>query len=189
MSHAPGPGNHARIMAFEETSVNETTTFSAGESDGGGEGPVPHYMIEVGGSTYAIPQIGVAALSWVQRPQEPTYLPTLPAWCLGLVNHRSVPVLLIDLGMLLGIAPTTASGPADAARHVFIERASETLGFLVDRTRRFRTLPTMPMPPDGDFIAGVQRTGEITLRVLNIESIWRKVLRELGAPDSQEAVA
>jgi chemotaxis signal transduction protein len=169
--------------------VNETHTTIANVPGAGADDLLPHYLIELGSGTYALPQSGDTVLAWVQRPQSPTYLPTLPPWCLGLVNQRNVPVLLIDLRMLLGIASPGNAEASESARHVFVERGGETLGFLVDRTRRFRMLPAMPLPMDGEFIAGVRGAGEHTVGVLNIESIWRAVLRELGAPDHDAAVA
>jgi chemotaxis signal transduction protein len=169
--------------------MNEANTTIADQSAGGAEDMVPHYLIDLGAGTYALPQAGDTVLAWVQRPQDPTYLPTLPPWCVGLVSQRNVPVLLIDLRTLLGIAAGEEHVAADAARHVFIERAGETLGFLVDRTRRFRMLPPIVLPLDGEFIAGVQRVGDLSIGILNIESIWRHVLRELGAQQTQQAVA
>ncbi len=149
----------------------------------------PHYLIELAGDLYAIPQPNRIKLSWVQRPQEPTYLPTLPAWCLGLVNERNTPVLLIDPRALLGLPVLDRQGPGDHARHVFMECDGDVVGLLVDRTHRFRLLQPLPTMGDEEFVVGAVRSGERTVRTLNIEAIWRFVLRELGASGANEAVA
>ncbi len=148
---------------------------------------VSHYLVELAGDLYAIPQSSATALSWVQRPQAPTYLPTLPSWCLGLVNERNTPVLLVDLRAVLGLPAADLSRQGDGARHVFMARDGDTIGFLVDRTHRFRLLQRSPTTADGALIAGVARTDEHTVRTLNIEAVWRSVLRGLGALDGQEA--
>jgi len=150
----------------------------------------PHYVIELAGDLYAIPQSGEIALSWVQRPQDPTYLPTLPSWCLGLVNERNTPVLLVDLRAVLGLSPADDGATresAESVRHVFVTCNGDTIGLLVDRTHRFRLLQRTPPTTDGEFIAGAARSGEHTVRTLNIEAIWRFILRALGAPDTDAA--
>jgi chemotaxis signal transduction protein len=169
--------------------VNEVETIGGPALAASAENLTPHYLVELGEGMYALPQASATVLAWVQRPQEPSYLPTLPSWCVGLVSQRNVPVLLIDLRALLGIAPRGERDEADAVRHVFVERAGETLGFLVDRTRRFRMLPAITLPPNGEFIAAVQRMDDVSIGILNIESIWRHVLRELGDSGFDSAVA
>jgi len=169
--------------------MNEiSNTDQNGVESGTGE-LISHYVIELAGELYALPQSNDTSLSWVQRPQEPTYLPTLPAWCLGLVNERNTPVLLVDLRGILGLPPRETPDLGDQARHVFVERAGDTIGLLVDRTRRFRLLPLQPMSPNGDFIACTVRAEEGVVRILNLEAIWRFTLQELGAPLAHQAVA
>jgi len=147
------------------------------------------YLIDLADEIYALPRSSETALSWVQRPQEPTYLPTLPRWCLGLVNVRNIPVLLIDLRMVLGLPARERDDLGDQARHVFVEHAGDTLGLLVERTRRFHSLPVQHMPSDGDFIAATVRADGKTVRVLNLEAIWKYILQALGAPSNHETAA
>jgi chemotaxis signal transduction protein len=147
------------------------------------------YIVELAGDLYALPPSEEIALSWVQRPQEPTYLPTLPPWCLGLVNERNTPVLLVDLGALLGLPAREAHELGDHARHVFVARADETIGFLVERTHRFRVLPVPALASDGALVAGALRSGDETIRLLNLEAIWRAILSALGTPREGEAAA
>ena len=147
------------------------------------------YIVELAGDLYALPPSEELALSCVQRPQEPTYLPTLPPWCLGLVNERNTPVLLVDLRALLGLPPREAHELDDYARHVFVARADETMGFLVERTHRFRVLPVQAQPSDGALVAGALRCGDETIRLLNLEAIWRVILSALGTPGEGEAAA
>jgi chemotaxis signal transduction protein len=148
-----------------------------------GEQLVSHYLIELAGDIYAIPQSNGAALSWVQRPQQPTYLPTLPPWCLGLVNGRNTPVLLVDLRQVLGL-PRSA-GATDQARHVFMECDGDTVGFLVDRTHRFRLL--QQPPADGELIGATVQSGNQTVRTLNLEAIWQVIADQLGRPAEDDA--
>ncbi len=120
---------------------------------------VAHYLIELAGDLYAIPQSSGLALSWVQRPQDPTYLPTLPPWCLGLVNERDTSVLLVDLRAVLGLPPALDTEPRENARHIFVECDGDTIGFLVDRTHRFCLLQPPPSVSGDDFILGAARAG------------------------------
>jgi len=169
--------------------MNEiSSTAHDGVESGTGE-LISHYVIDLAGDLYALPQSSETSLSWVQRPQEPTYLPTLPAWCLGLVNERNTPVLLVDLRGIIGLPPRETLELSNQARHVFVERAGDTIGLLVDRTRRFRLLPLQPMDPGGEFIAATVHVEEGIVRILNLEAIWRYALQELGAPVTQGAVA
>jgi chemotaxis signal transduction protein len=166
--------------------VNDAEAPSREEGE---EELLPHYLIELAGELYALPRSADINLSWVQRPQEPTYLPTLPAWCLGLISERNIPVLLIDLRAVLGLSPRTGQESSDQTRHVFVERAGDTLGLLVDRTRRFRRLPRQPVTAAGEFISGMVHAEEGLIRILDLEAIWRFILLELGAPTPREAVA
>ncbi len=159
--------------------MNGTAGPAQGER---GENLQSHYIVELAGDLYAIPQLTDMTLSWVQRPLEPTFLPTLPSWCLGLVNERNTPVLLVDPRGLLGLPPSDSAQEGQQARHVFVERQGETIGFAVDRTRRFRHLPAQAMPADGDLVAGVVREGDEVVRVLNLPAIWRTILQQLAVP-------
>jgi chemotaxis signal transduction protein len=105
------------------------------------------------------------------------------------VNARNTPVLLVDVGALLGLPPRAGQKTADQVRHVFVERAGDIIGLLVERTRRFRALPSQPAAPDGQFVAGVVQSGEDVVRVLDLEAIWKVVVRELGAPMEQGGLA
>ena len=162
-------------VAIEETSTSEEL--------------VSHYIVEIAGELYGLPQSNDTALSWVQRPQEPTYLPTLPGWCLGLVNERNSPVLLVDPRVLLGMAPAQSVEASNDARHVFIERGGETIGVLVDKTRRFQLLPRGQTTTEDGFVSGVTRTDDGIVRVLNLEAMWQLMLHELATPTGHEAVA
>lgn len=152
---------------------------------------VSHYLVELAGQLYALPQSSEITLSWIQRAQEPTYLPTLPSWCLGLVNERNRPVLLVDLRAVLGLPPSDLTQPNDHARHVFVESAGDTLGFLVDRTHRFRLLrPAAQLSLDA-LVSGVVESGTQRLRTLHIDAIWRHIVQELSVsqePSEQAAV-
>jgi chemotaxis signal transduction protein len=139
-----------------------------------------HYVVELSGNLYALPQLDDMVLSWVQRPQEPTYLPTLPSWCLGLVNARNTPVLLVDPHALLGLPPQESREADTHARQVFVESRGEIIGFLVDRTRRFRMLPAQPWPVDGELVVGVVHDSGDAIRVLNLPAIWRLILSKLA---------
>ena len=103
------------------------------------------YIVELAGDLYALPPSEELALSWVQRPQEPTYLPTLPPWCLGLVNERNTPVLLVDLRALLGLPPREAHELDDYARHVFVARAEPDEH---DEAREGKERPQCAQPRD-----------------------------------------
>jgi len=166
--------------------VNEATAPAREEGE---EELLPHYLIELAGELYALPRSTDLNLSWVQRPQEPTYLPTLPAWCLGLISERNIPVLLIDVRAILGLPPRAGQESSDQTRHVFVERAGDTLGLLVDRTRRFRRLPRQPAAAEGEFISGMVHGEDGIIRVLDLDAIWRFILRELGTPATDQAVA
>jgi len=166
--------------------VNEAAAPSREEDE---EELLPHYLIELAGELYALPRTTGINLSWVQRPEEPTYLPTLPSWCLGLISERSIPVLLIDVRAILGLPPRAGQESSDHTRHVFMERAGDTLGLLVDRTRRFRRLPRQPATAEGEFISGMVHQEEGIIRILDLEAIWRFILRELGTPATDQAVA
>jgi len=166
--------------------VNDDTVPSPEEAE---EELLPHYLVELAGELYALPRSTDTSLSWVQRPHEPTYLPTLPAWCLGLISERNIPVLLIDLRAVLGLPPRTGQEPSDQSRHVFVDRAGDTLGLLVDRTRRFRRLPRQAATMEGEFISGMVHGDDGIIRILDLEAIWRFILAELGAPTTHQAVA
>lgn len=141
---------------------------------------IPHYLIEVDGGLYAIPQRDDGSVCWVQRPRPPTHLPTLPPWCLGLVNQRNVPVLLIDPRHLLGLAPRT--GPASArSRHVFVQWGGETLGLLADATHRFGMLAPSTASPAGPVVAATAMVDGRAVQILNLPAVWRVFVERLGA--------
>lgn len=148
---------------------------------------IPHYLIEIDSALYAIPQREDGSVCWVQRPRPPTHLPTLPPWCLGLVNQRNVPVLLIDPRDLLGLAPMTQGPTLARSRHVFVQWEGETLGLLVDATYRFGMLASPPAPPEGPVIAGTATIDGRPVQILNLPAVWRVFVERLGAPSMSRA--
>jgi chemotaxis signal transduction protein len=139
----------------------------------------PHYLVQLSEQLYALPQSADFAICWVQRALEPTYLPTLPAWCLGLVNQRNMPALLVDLRAVFGAPSAAELASTEHARHVFVEHDGETIGFLVDRTHRFRLLPEA-VGVGGELITGSLRLDGEIVHIVDLAAVWSFVVREVG---------
>ena len=98
-----------------------------------------------------------------------------PACLAGVFSLRGDIVPIIDLAVLLGLAPTVAG---DDSRIVVIEHAKGSAGIVVDRLRDLRTLDGDLEPPPASLsnelqhlLRGVAATSTGTVRVLDAASI------------------
>lgn len=99
----------------------------------------------------------------------------VPACLAGVFSLRGDIVPVVDLGVLLGLAPTQ---PGDDSKIVVIDHTAGVVGVVVDRLRDLRTVdgPLEPAPvhlaPDvANLLAGVVATPTGSVRVLDAHAV------------------
>ncbi|MDB5058258.1 MAG: Chemotaxis protein [Chloroflexi bacterium] len=132
---------------------------------------------------YAFQQRGTATLlPWLQRYAGASPAPSLPQWCLGLLNVRGTVQMAVDLGNLLGHGP---SDTTESSRLIFIEHGLAQLGLLVDSEIGVRTLMPNNLPEDafgGPFATSSAMLESHPVTVLDGSAIIRHVAKQLDAP-------
>lgn len=142
-----------------------------------------HVLFVLEGTQYAVPLGNVLE---IQRLPQITALPHVPAWLRGVTNMRGDILSVVDLRMLLGIAPAERSGDE---RMVVVKSTSEeiAIGWIVDRVVGIRWIvegeskpcSTLMTGPVASFIQGiVQREGQL-IAVLDVN-------RVLGSPELRQ---
>jgi purine-binding chemotaxis protein CheW len=98
-----------------------------------------------------------------------------PACLAGVFSLRGDIVPAIDLGVLLGLAPTEVG---DNSRIVVLDHATGAAGIVVDRLRDLRTLdaPLEPLPTNlapavAELLLGIAATATGSVRVLDANAI------------------
>ncbi|HEY0193912.1 MAG TPA: chemotaxis protein CheW [Kofleriaceae bacterium] len=115
----------------------------------------------------------------------------VPACVAGVFSLRGDIVPVIDLGILLGLPPTSAG---DDSKIVVIEHAVGVVGVVVDRLRDLRTVEGALDPPPPHLAAevaavlrGVVATPTGSVRVLDAPSLLTvPALRALALPDPSQ---
>ena len=131
---------------------------------------------------YAFEQFGTATLlPWLQRYAQPSLVPSLPEWCLGVLNVRGTVQLVVDLGCLAGFG---RSEIGDQARLIFLEHGTTQLGLVVDREIGMRTLRYADVPAHGEipFVSSGAQLGDGPVFVLDGSAILLHVSGVLHAP-------
>lgn len=144
--------------------------------------PFPAIVFVLRDELYAFEQFGSATLlPWLQRFAPPSPLPSLPDWCLGVLNVRGTLQLVVDLGCLVGFG---CSEIGDQTRLIFIEQGPAQLGLAVDREIGMRTLRYADMPPrvETQFVSSGAQLGDGPVLVLDGSAILRFVSGVLHAP-------
>jgi purine-binding chemotaxis protein CheW len=118
-------------------------------------------------------RIGDVRETLTLRPITHVFL-TPPALA-GIFSLRGDIVPVLDLAVLLGLAPTT---PGDDSRIVVVERGGNVAGVVVDRLRELRTLDDALEPPPASLapevallVHGIAATPTGTVRVLDLDAI------------------
>src|SRR5262245_1775750 len=118
-----------------------------------------------------------------------THVFLTPPCLAGIFSLRGDIVPVIDLAVLLGLAPTR---PGDDSRIVVVDRGGRIAGVVVDRLRELRTLDAALEPAPASLaaevaalLAGVAATPTGTVRVLDLDAIFASdALRSLAAASS-----
>src|SRR5262245_97439 len=105
-----------------------------------------------------------------------TEVPRAPAFVPGIISVRGTIVPVIDLRLRLRLA---ASPPTKLSRIMIVRRDDDLYGLLVDQVRqpeRLREIDIEPTPAviggiEAEFIAGLGRTEDRLLILLNLDSV------------------
>ena len=144
---------------------------------------VKHVLFVLEETHYAVPLANVLE---IQRLPRITSLPHAPAWLRGVTNMRGDVLSVVDLRMLLGIAPAEQS--ADE-RLVVVKSTTEdiAIGWVVDRVAGIRGIADGEAKPCSALMTGtvasfiqgiIQREGRL-IAVLDVN-------RVLGSPELRQ---
>ena len=159
------------------------------------EGPTPGstgalrlVCFELRAQELALP-IGDVRETLTLRPITRVFL--TPPCLTGIFSLRGEIVPVLDLSVLLGLAPTALG---DDSRIVVVDRKGTTAGIVVDRLRDLRTIDAGLEPPPTNLPAevsvlllGVAATPTGTVRVLDLDAIFgSELVKALAILPSEE---
>ena len=144
---------------------------------------IKHVLFVLAGTHYAVPLANVLE---IQRVPQITSLPQVPEWLRGVTNMRGDVLSVVDLRMLLGLAP---SERLEGERMVVVKSTSEeiAIGWIVDRVAGIRGIGAEELKPRSalmtgpviSFIQGIVQRGERLIAVLDVN-------RVLGSPELRQ---
>jgi purine-binding chemotaxis protein CheW len=120
-------------------------------------------LVPVGDDTYAVP---VAAAREVVSEPRPTPVPTAPECVRGLLNVRGEIVPLLDLGALLGAAPTPSCAYA-----VVVDSAAGRGALAATALPEVGELAEVVATPELHGALAVHRSGARLVTLLDLDSV------------------
>jgi purine-binding chemotaxis protein CheW len=138
--------------------------------------PTARYLcVDLGTEHYAVPILSVRE---IQAYAPPTPLPRMPAHVRGVTNLHGDIVPVVDLRLRVGMAEQPYGRLAVI---VFVAMTGQVVGLIVDAATRvldlelgqIRPAPEIAEGVDVSFIAGIARTVDRVLVVLDVESLLR----------------
>ena len=133
-------------------------------------------VVELGDSVFGIPMVNVHE---IQRVPKVTLLPNVPNWVLGVANLRGNILSVVDLRLLLGMAPFDA---APSSRRLVVTQSlvdDVDTGFIVDRVIGIRAVavqsvapPTAPVNDQiAPYLTGVVEVDDALVAFLDIDKL------------------
>lgn len=135
---------------------------------------VRHVLFRIEKDRYALPlsairEVVVAPTTWTRVPRSPPALK-------GVMNLRGRVVPVVDLRVLLDVAP---GPPGGASRVVLLDRGRRELGLLISEVDGIETLDKVgpPAPKASLAVRGLARLGAIPITVLDPDALDATVAR------------
>jgi len=138
--------------------------------------PTARYLcVDLQAERYAIP---ILAVREIQAYSAPTPLPRVPPHVRGVLNLHGEIVPVVDLRLRVGM---TEQPYGRLAVTVFVGAGSQVVGLIVDAASRVLDIehgqikppPEMADGIDVSFIAGIARSGDRVIVVLDIDALLR----------------
>jgi purine-binding chemotaxis protein CheW len=146
-----------------------------------GGSPAQCLTFVLGGQPYAVP---ILAVQEIRRYAQPTTIPSVPAYVLGVMNLRGTVVPVFDLRLRF----TLAEAPIDRLTVIVVVAVGpRSVGLVVDDVSKVLTIKPgeLQAPPelashiDISFIAGLVRDGAALVTVLDVERLLAGELASL----------
>jgi purine-binding chemotaxis protein CheW len=125
------------------------------------------------GEEYAV---DIGSIEEIIKPRPPTEVPSVPAFCPGIVSLRGRIVTMIDLRKRLGLP---ADAPGRSARVIVARSGARVVGLLVDAVsgvirlapEDLEATPVVVGGVDGEFLGGLGRVDGRVVILLNLSRV------------------